>query len=57
MKYVTVNFNVTGYQAEVLRLMAERSGKTVDQLVASFFASGYIAPKSGNVARVVRGRE
>ena len=37
MNDVTVVFELTGYQAEVLRLMAERAGKTVDQLVGSFF--------------------
>lgn len=44
MNDVTVVIELTGYQAEVLRLLADRSGKTVDQLVNSFFHPRCIAP-------------
>ena len=38
MNEIVVNVQVTGYQAEVIRLMAEKAGKTVSDYVASFFS-------------------
>lgn len=39
MNEVEVIINLTAYQAEVLRLMSEKSGKPVEEIVASFFSN------------------
>lgn len=41
---IEVEVSIDGYNAEVIRLLAERAGKTPEEYVLSLFAPGCNAP-------------